>query len=844
MAFFCIRHIYFILVCPLIIFGQNYPSEIDSLESIPKSKLTTLQNAEILNKLAYLYRVQNPEKAIEYAQQALNIAEQNNLATENQKALSHIGLGYKYLGDYDNAIVYQKLALEHAVELKNKNLIAVEYNRLGILFKRLGLYTNALDYYEQALAIYIESEKTKGIADLYNNIGNIYRKRGDMDVALDYYFKTLKMIQVQDDQESYAYILNNIGNLYSDMEIFDLALEYHKKSLDVKKEMENYYGIATSLQNISDVYLNLKEPEIALKYIDECFDLAKLYGYNDILIELNTSYGLAYLILGQFNKAHDFFNISIEKQAELGDIPGLIKAYIGVSKIFIQQGLYKEAEEHLLKSLILAEKENFLHDIAEINLQLSIVSEKTEQFSKSLLYFKKYSSIRDSIFNTDIGNKISEIKIKQKSEEFEAEKTILEEKNKFQQLSIRRKNQFIYAMISLTFLVLILVILIFLEYKNKHKVNKNLKIINQKLFDKNSFLQVLMDTIPNPMYYTDNKGNYIDCNSAFRSLHGLRENEIVGKSVFDIFSKEIAEKIHNDDAELFRNQGMQQKELTFTSKNGESKDVIYYKNTFNNSRGKVAGIVGLLLDISERKKAEEKIKKSEQELRKANATKDKFFSIIAHDLKNPFGAILGFANILNTEFEFLPDEEKISIISNLSMASENTYKLLQNLLEWSRTQTGQLEINPEVFDLNIVTNENISVLNTLGHSKKITIDSNIKSDTLVKADKNMINTVFRNLLSNAIKFTEPGGKVEVLGHTSNGSITIKFIDNGIGIERKNMNKLFSIDQQFRRKGTANEMGSGLGLILCKEFIEKNKGSIKVESEPGKGSTFSVQLPAA
>ncbi|MCD4698790.1 MAG: tetratricopeptide repeat protein [Bacteroidales bacterium] len=824
MAIGYIRIIIFLFVIHAVLSGYSNQYAIDSLEIVLESNISAKKNTEVLNKLAYLYRVMDPEKSLDYSNKALVLAEANNLIIEKQKALSNLGLSYKYLGDYNNSIIYQAQALELAKTFDNKSFIAVEYNRLGILYKRLGLYTDALDHYHLALKIYQELDKKRGIANLYNNIGNIYRKWGDMDVALDYYFKSLKLVQQLDDKEIYAYILNNIGNLYASMEIYDQALEYHKQSLQVKKEMNNYYGISTSFKNIGDINLDLKNPQKALEYLDECLALATKYGYKDIIIELNTSYGLAHLQLNNYEKARKYISKAIEEQAELGDIAGLIDAYISVSKIYIQQKLYSEAETQLLKSLPLAIKENFLHDIAEINLQLSILSEKTGRFSESLRYFKKYSSIRDSIFNTEIDNKITELKIKQKSDEFEAERTILEEKNKFQQLSIQRKNYFIYAMIGVTLLILILVVLIFFEYNNKHKTNKKLAQTNQKLSEKNNFLQVLMDTIPNPMYYTNSKGKYIDCNSAFLDLHQMTNSEIFGKTVFDLYPEESARKLHEDDMELIRNKGMQQVETTIKSDDNKTKDVIYYKNTFDNSRGLVAGMVGLMLDISDRKKSEDKIKESEQKLRQANATKDKFFSIIAHDLKNPFNAILGFVNILNAEYEHITDEEKIKIIANLSMASESTYKLLQNLLEWSKTQTGQLEIVPEVFDLRTLTQENITVLNSHAHSKKISITSNVENNTLVKADKNMIDTVLRNLISNAIKFTNIGGKVKIFCYRQNGSVKACIEDNGIGIDHQNIKKLFFIDQQFKTKGTANELGSGLGLILCKEFIKKNNGS--------------------
>jgi signal transduction histidine kinase len=276
----------------------------------------------------------------------------------------------------------------------------------------------------------------------------------------------------------------------------------------------------------------------------------------------------------------------------------------------------------------------------------------------------------------------------------------------------------------------------------------------------------------------------------------------------------------------------------------KSQDVIIYKNTFHNSHGDVNGLVGIILDITERKQAEDRLKKSEKELRHANATKDKFFSIIAHDLKNPIAAIMGFVEILITEFEFLTDGEKFEIIENLGKASENTFKLLQNLLDWAKSQTGKLNIKSEEFDISELANENIKVLGSIAHAKNIKVISKVPYNTLIKADKNMVNTVIRNLVSNAIKFTKPGGKVSISSTRSNGFIETEVKDNGVGIPTSNIKKLFKLDDQVKTKGTANETGSGLGLLLCREFIEKNSGELMVQSEVEVGSTFTFKLPAA
>jgi len=254
-------------------------------------------------------------------------------------------------------------------------------------------------------------------------------------------------------------------------------------------------------------------------------------------------------------------------------------------------------------------------------------------------------------------------------------------------------------------------------------------------------------------------------------------------------------------------------------------------------------ILIVAVDVTDRKETESILIESEKQLQNANAMKDKFFSIIAHDLKNPFNAILGFSNLLYEAYDNFDEKQRKTFIKNICEASENTFKLLQNLLEWSRTQTGNIEFNPVNIDLNTLVTENISILKTASDNKKLKISSEIDPKTKVFADENMVKVIIRNLLSNAIKFTKPGGKVEFTSTNKRDFIEICIADSGVGIEGKNLKRLFRIDDQYKTQGTSEEQGSGLGLILCKEFVEKNGGQIWAESDIDAGSKFKFTLPS-
>lgn len=251
---------------------------------------------------------------------------------------------------------------------------------------------------------------------------------------------------------------------------------------------------------------------------------------------------------------------------------------------------------------------------------------------------------------------------------------------------------------------------------------------------------------------------------------------------------------------------------------------------------------GTLNDVSERIKTEQEIKSKNQELQKLIAEKDKFFSIIAHDLKSPFNSIIGFSEVLieQVEKEDLESiKEYADIIRNSSKRAMN---LLSNLMQWSQSQTGRMDFTPGYFEMEDIINEIVLLFTDIAAQKSITITKKLPSRMLVYADKAMISTILRNLISNALKFSNQGGRINISAEVKQNQVTISVTDTGVGMAKSVIEKIFRIDTKYSTPGTQNEMGTGLGLILCKEFIEKHNGNINIESEPGKGSKFHFTIP--
>ncbi|RKZ50646.1 MAG: hybrid sensor histidine kinase/response regulator [Candidatus Parabeggiatoa sp. nov. 3] len=237
------------------------------------------------------------------------------------------------------------------------------------------------------------------------------------------------------------------------------------------------------------------------------------------------------------------------------------------------------------------------------------------------------------------------------------------------------------------------------------------------------------------------------------------------------------------------------------------------------------------------------LKAAKEGLKQALATKDKFFSIISHDLINLFNALLGLSFLLTDPNMKLGAAEKEDYIQSILKSSRQGYDLLKNLLEWSRSQTGTLKVTPAILNLSQIVDLNIAFLNEHAKNKHINIFSSIEETSLVFADENMLDTVLRNLLANAIKFTPENGQVEISAKQAQENLVeISISDTGVGIKPENIHKLFRSDVSYTTFGTHKEKGTGLGLILCKEFVEKNGGTIGVKSQEGKGSRFYIRLP--
>ncbi len=370
---------------------------------------------------------------------------------------------------------------------------------------------------------------------------------------------------------------------------------------------------------------------------------------------------------------------------------------------------------------------------------------------------------------------------------------------------------------------------------SKDQKYKELESKIEQLKKENLQLRTIFNAISNPLFIKDQNFIYTDCNDAFASFLGIPKEKIINSSVFDLSPKELATIYDKADKDLMKSKHNQIYESQVQYADKTLHDVIFNKALIFSEDNEIVGIVGIISDITNLRKVERKLEES-------NATKDKFYSIIAHELKNPFHSIMGFSDLIIDNNKKNNHKKVYYFAKLINETAHQAYALLENLLNWSRSETGMIEFRPTEFNLESLFVDILDITSGNSLAKNIKVSYEINGNVQIFADKNMLSTVLQNLVANAIKFTRESGIVRIIATQISNDVQISVVDNGIGIKNENIDKLFNLNENISTKGTNNERGTGLGLILCKEFVEKHGGKIWVESEVGRGSVFKFTIP--
>jgi len=674
------------------------------------------------------------------------------------------------------------------VDLLNK--LADATNRISVI--------KSSNYAEEALQLSLKIHYRYGEAVAKRNIGfNLYRKN-ELDKVEPQYKNALEIFLQLKDSFQICETYNQIGLLNWKREQYVPAYQNYRASLKIAKAKHFQRQEAQALNYIGLIYWKWSEFSSALDYFTQALVIKELLHDDfETCITLNNIANI-YNELNRPDEAIIYASRCLLIADKFTNKYVLGRAYNNLGVSYFKKGNYDKAIEYQNHSLLIKSESMdisgqafSLSDLGEIYLAKRNTKKASEYFLKAL---KLWQTLKDSYGISKSTFNLGRLSVEEGS---------LEKAESYFTLSL-----------------------------NEAKAHNNKKNISTAYFALSS------------LYETRD-----DCKKAleFHKLYSIYSDSILNT----LTSDKIAE------LRVFNEIDEKEKEVELLTKEKKIQSLEIEKHEITN-RIFILVIIGgisilfflffrfvkihkLKMLLEEKNRA---ISQKSKELEEANAAKDKFFSIIAHDLKSPFTGLFGYSEILSTEFDSMGYEEKVKTVGYLKTLIERVYTLIENLLDWSRIQTSRIEITPVDINLSLEVPEILALLKANAEKKQITVSNQILEPMVVSVDNYCFRSIMQNLISNAIKFTKPLGMIIISAKEKNGFIEICINDNGIGIERELLNRIFKIETRHTTKGTSDEAGTGLGLLLCKELTEINGGTISIQSTVGIGTTICVSLPKA
>jgi len=379
-----------------------------------------------------------------------------------------------------------------------------------------------------------------------------------------------------------------------------------------------------------------------------------------------------------------------------------------------------------------------------------------------------------------------------------------------------------------------------LSSQNQQKKGQKESLVEQNSVA-DAYIHTILDNMGDSVFVKDDQSRLVLVNDAFCEMFGLPREEIMGKTLAEHVSPDERESFLKIDSQVLADGKENINEETLTVRGAETMIISTRKSRYVDASGK-RFLVGVVRDITASKKAEQALKQSEMQLTELNATKDKLFSIMGHDLRAPLNNILGLSELLIEPLRKSDTEKSAEYLEIIKVSVKNTLALLDNLLNWAKSQTGEINYKPEKIDLSTTIRQVIELSDPIARTKNISLSQIASEGIEIYTDERMLKTILRNLISNAIKFTKSGGIIIVSVVLEKNQVQFSVSDNGLGISDEVSKKLFEVSANRSSLGTANEKGSGLGLALCKEFVTKLGGEIWLARKKGNGSDFRFTLP--
>ena len=634
-------------------------------------------------------------------------------------------------------------------------------------------------------------------------LSNAYRKLDKYEKGIEYATRLYSIHHTNKNEIEAAKALSEIGSCYYDWGKYVEAKEYYDRALEIFNKNQNFDGIANTLRNIAKILSDWGEYDEALNYNQEALKFWEEIGNETGIANSYNNIGIIYQELGNYDRAFDYFHKSLDIFKKLNKTDDIVNLTLHIGDVYLQRAQYDKALEYYFNADLIGKQ---INNKKLKSITLSNIGEAYNlkgDYIKALDYQKKALKLKE-----EIGDKkrltitYTELGIIYKNVE-DYDKA-LDYLNKG--IALATEINFKYQLIK-CYLNLSEVYTGLGSHKKALEYYKMYIEAKDKLYSEESKQTIAELQAKYQVERKDKDNERLKHTEQLNTAQIRNQQLIIGFVLFILLGLFIMMVIFHS-----RYQQNQRLNVQLSLKNKEIEDQQMYVQKLNN------------------------------ELKDANVTKDKFFSIVAHDLKSPFNSLLVLTSLLIEDYDTFTEDERKKFIAQIKASSENTFALLQNLLDWASAQMGKTMLVQEKIDISKISEETLLLLMPIARNKKISIKSDIPLNTIAYADKNMVSTVFLNLVTNAIKFTPHNGQVNIRSIVENNHVEVEVSDSGVGISPDTLNKLFRIDQKIQTAGTDKEKGTGLGLILCKEFIEKNNGKIWVKSIEGKGSQFYFSLP--
>lgn len=597
--------------------------------------------------------------------------------------------------------------------------------------------------------------------------------------ALDYSNKALSAAKKLNFKPGMAKAMANLGKFYLDKGRTNTALEYFNSYYRLSLEMQDSLLLADAYCQIGVVYRRQRMYETALSFYYDALSIAKKNNYRDIEGQCYNQLGGLYYFRKKYALANRYFFRSLEFISPSAEKAEYAAALNNIGVVYKADRKYRESLEYLKKALFLLEELENTLDLSVVMMNIGEIYQVYNEYDKAEVYFHKALKAALQVGATD---------------------RIVESYDYLAGLMVDKEN------FELAF-----------EYKSLFAAYKDTLALNEqrdRLQELSKKLDVERQEQSFQRMIRDKEIELLNKEYKISKLEGIRKNHLIYLSGIVSMLVTLLALVFYNGNKIKRKQNQQLEDQN-------------RRTHFHNQQ---------LQEVNE------KLKNSEQELRSLIETKDKFFSIISHDLRGPLYTLSGFIQIMKKDISVFSPEELSRFSIQMERSLQGATALLDNLFQWATTQTGLIEFAPAEFKLRKLVEENKQLLQPAADLKEIQLINSVLPETGITADIQMMRLVLRNLMANAIKFTGKGGWVKVEVQVIDKEVVITVEDNGIGMSRKDQEDLFRHKRIPSQRGTDNEKGSGLGLLLCREFIELHKGRLKVESSLGTGTTFSIHIP--